>query len=68
MDHRYHNVESMPLFAWQCLSISLKHRDIDISFKSQREQNNFVKFMLYKLNTVDGRRDNDKGVIQVLEK
>ena len=58
----------MPFFAWQCLSFTLAHREVDIVIKNQKEQNNIVKFLLYKLNTIDGRKDSAKGVIQVLEK
>ena len=58
----------MPCYAWQCLSLTLAHRDVDIAFKSQKEQNNFVKFLLYKMNTIDGIRDSATGVIKALEK
>jgi hypothetical protein len=44
----------MPFFAWQCMSITLPHREIDIVIKGQEDQNNLVKFLLFKLNTLDG--------------
>ena len=45
----------MPYFAWQCISLTLSHREVDIVIKNEKEQNNLVKFLLYKLNTVDGK-------------
>ena len=68
MERKYQNAESMPFFAWQCISLTLAHRDVDIVIRNQKEQNNLVKFLLYKMNTIDGRKDSAKGVIKVLEK
>ena len=32
----------------------MKDKEIDISIKNERAQNNFVKYLLYKLNTLEG--------------
>jgi len=67
MDRAYQNKESMPFFAWQCLSITLSHRDVDLVIKDEKEQNNLVKYLIYKLNTIDGRAGSAKPILDILE-
>ena len=58
----------MPFYSWQCVSLQLRHRDVDIVIKNERQQNNFVKFLLYKLNTVDGKINSAKKILEALNK
>ena len=55
MPKNYLNAKSMPFFAWQCISLTLSHREIDIVVKDEKDQNNLVKYLLYKMRTVDGK-------------
>ena len=57
----------MPFFAWQCLTIKLKHRDIDLVFKDEQDHNNFVKFLIYNMNTIDGTVDSAIPLLSMLE-
>lgn len=56
----------MPFFSWQCLSFQLKHREIDIVIKNEKQQNNFVKFLIFKLNTIDGRKGSAEPILKAL--
>ena len=58
--------DSMPFFAWQAISIKLKDKEIDISIKNERTQNNFVKYLLYKLNTLEGIANSGVKILKVM--
>ena len=58
--------DSMPFFAWQAISIKLKDKEIDISIKNERTQNNFVKYLLYKLNTLEGIANSAVKILKVM--
>jgi hypothetical protein len=45
---------NLPFYSWQCISLSLHNRDVDIVIKNERLQNKLVKYLLYKLETIDG--------------
>lgn len=68
MTKEFQNNESMPFFAWQCLSLKLNHRDVDLVIKNQKEQNNLVKYLLYNLNTIDGNVNSANGIMNLMEK
>lgn len=67
MDTPYHTKQSMPFFAWQCMSIKLHHREVDIVVHDEKEQNNLVKYILYKINTIDGIAGSADKILTALE-
>lgn len=50
-------VQTFPFFAWQCLTIEITGRTIDLVIKNDQEMNLILKFLVQAINTVDGRRD-----------
>ena len=58
----------MPFFAWQCISLTLSHREVDIVVKDEREQNNLVKYFLYKMRTIDGRAGSADKILKLMDK
>ena len=57
----------MPFFAWECLTIRFSHRDVDLVFKSEADQNQFAKYLIYTLNTIDGSLNSAQPLLDVLE-
>ena len=57
----------MPFYAWQCLSLRLSHRDVDIVIKNQKDQNNFVKYLIYNMNTSNGYADSAIPLLERME-
>ena len=57
----------MPYFAWECLTIRLNHRDVDLVFKTESDQNQFAKFLIYNLNTLDGNLNSAQPLLNALE-
>ena len=45
---------ALPFYAWECITLQLKHRDIDLVIKSEEEMRCFLIFLIVKLNTHNG--------------
>ena len=52
-----------PFYSWECLTISLKNRDVDLVIKNQEEMNRLVKYLLYRINSVDGNKNSAQPII-----
>ena len=48
----------LPFYAWQCLSIQLKKRTIDLVIENEEDMYNLIKILVYKLDILDGSRDS----------
>ena len=49
---------SFPFFAWECITLHLKHRDVDLVIRDQRQMDLLLKFLVHSLNTIDGNKDS----------
>ena len=65
-DHR--RGKTIPFYAWNCLTLQLKHRDVDLVIKSDKHMDRFLKFLVFHMNTVDGNRDIAVGIYKTLFK
>ena len=54
--------EKAPFFAWQCITIELKNRVIDLVIQDECCMWNFLKFLVWELDTLDGKRNTAKLV------
>jgi hypothetical protein len=57
------NLDSLPFYAWQCITLKLAHREVDLAFKDEIEQNDFVRALIYQINTVDGAANSGKTLV-----
>ena len=47
-----------PFYGWNCITLSIKDKwDIYLIIKNETVMQNFIKFLIYKTNTVNGFRD-----------
>lgn len=61
------NNYDLPWYSWQCITIKMAHRDVDLVIKNERSQNKLVKYLLYKLETIDGKAGSAKRIIQMMD-
>ena len=54
------NLDSLPFYAWQVITLKLPHREVDLAFKDESEQNDFVRALIYQTNTIDGMANSGK--------
>ena len=49
--------EDAPFYAWNCLTLSIANlNDIYIIIKNEQAMADFIKMLIFKMDTLDGRR------------
>ena len=57
----------MSFYAWDCLTISVKDQeDICLIIRDERMMLRLIQFLIFKLQTIDGRRDTAIPIIKNL--
>lgn len=54
----------MPFYCWQCITLNLRTKDIDLVLAYQAQVKLFLEFLIYELNTVDGIRGTGLPIYQ----
>lgn len=64
------NIEKskLPFYPWQCLTIQLPMRDIDLIIESDDHMKTLIHFLLLALNSVDGSRNSATPVLEKIFK
>ena len=44
----------MPYYIWQCLTIELKDRDVDLIIMNDRDMIAIISLLIWKINTING--------------
>ena len=53
----FRNKHGIPFYAWDCLTIQLKHRDVDLIIRKESQMMMLIKFLCYKINSCDGQKN-----------
>lgn len=56
----------IPFYAWQCITLQLKNRYVDLVIKNEQKMNMFLKFLVMTINTMDGTKDSAEKTFQQL--
>ena len=56
----------IPFYAWQCITLDLKDRYVDLVIKNEQKMKLFLKFLVMSLKTVDGLRGSAENTFQQL--
>jgi hypothetical protein len=54
----------LPFYAWQCITLELGQRQVDLVIKDQKSMDILVKFLVYSINTMDCRKDSAENYIK----
>ena len=57
---------TIPFYNWECITIELEFRFIDIVIKDMTQMDCFIKFLIYTLRTIDGKRGTANPILQSL--
>lgn len=57
-------IQNLPFYSWECISLKLKEREVDLVIKDQAQMNILLKFLIVQMKTVDGRRGTAKKLIE----
>ena len=65
-DKEDENVQCVfPFFAWQCLTLHISGRSVDLVIKNQDDMNLLLNFFVMELNTIDGMRNSAQFYIVI---
>jgi hypothetical protein len=56
----------VPFHSWQCITLQLPNRDVDLVIKNDKEMSMFLKLLTHYLKTLDGKRDSAVPLINAL--
>lgn len=59
--------EKSPFFAWECLTLFTKRREINLVIKDEDHMKFLTLFLIRQLQTVDGKLNSGKRVLQALD-
>jgi hypothetical protein len=59
-------LKNLPFKSWNCITIQLAHRDVDLVIKNEMEMEIFLKFLIHNLKTVDGNKNTAMPYIEIL--
>ena len=50
--------EKVPFYAWECITILLDNRDIDLVIPNEQHMDNFLQLLIYSSHTLNGEKDS----------
>ena len=54
----------LPFHSWNCISLEMSHREIDLVIKREKDMDILLKFLIRNLRTVDGVRNSANRIIK----
>ena len=48
----------IPFYSWDCITLQLFNRDVDLIIRKESQMLMLIKFICYKINTCDGKKDS----------
>lgn len=60
------NEKYIPFYAWECITLQGKFNNINLVIKSQKDMKNFLRFLIFQLNTIDGNRGTANPIINTI--
>ena len=58
------DMENLPFYSWNCLTLQMDHRDVDLVIRNDNDMEKILKFLIYSLKTLDGAKDSAKKLIE----
>lgn len=54
----------LPFYAWQCITLELGERQVDLVIKDQKMMDLFIRFLIFSINTMDCRKDSAENYVK----
>ena len=63
MDMRkFKDGSKIPFYAWECLTINLSHREVNLVIRNEQDMDNLLKLIIYKTNSLNGKANTSIGI------
>ena len=59
-------IAEIPFYSWQCITLVLEHRDVDLIISDEDDMLLLLKFLIHNLYTIDGCRDSARQLLNAL--
>lgn len=59
-------LKEFPFHSWNCITLKLGRRDVDLVIKDENQMQIFLKFLIFSLCTLDGTKDSAKFLLNSL--
>lgn len=59
--------EKVPFFAWECITVVVNNREIDLVIRNEACMAAFLKILVYYMKTVDGEKNSALGIYAALK-
>ena len=56
-------LKNLPFYSWNCITLQLKNRDVDLVIKHGKHMRTFLEYLVYKMRTLDGIKDSGNHAI-----
>lgn len=53
-------------YSWQCVTLCLEHRDVDLVIPNERDMKTFLIFLIHQLRTINGLKGSAKKMLTAL--
>lgn len=57
-DKKCINNGELPYYAWECITLQMSNREIDLVIKNERDMDEFIMIIVKHMNTLDGHKDS----------
>jgi hypothetical protein len=59
-------LKKVPFYAWECLTLQLKDRDVHLVLRKQEDMDLLLKFLIHKLRTMDGKKGSAEALLNLM--
>ena len=59
-------LKDLPFYSWQCLTLQLETRDIDLVIHDDADMDRLLKLLIHGMSTLDGRKGTADKLISSL--
>ena len=56
----------VPFYSWECLTIDIGSRDVDLVIRSEKNMESILKFFISKMRTLDGLKGSANKLLDKL--
>ena len=57
-------LDSLPFFNWECISLELQNRSVDLVIKEQPKMNMLLRYLIHTLRSIDGIKGSGEQAIK----
>ena len=48
--------QNFPFYAWECITLVLYHREVDLVIRDEKQMTMLIKFLIYHIKTINGQK------------